>query len=91
MNKNGSWDHMLQFSNEPQENIYYMPLSVYGSKSEECPFSHILMVNIRRDNGNCSINDRTFTLRENGDVKKAEIKDEAELKAILKKYFDISI
>ena len=91
MNKTGGWEPMIQFSNEPQENIYYMPLSVYGSKSENCPFSHILMVNIRRNNGSCSINDRTFTLRENGNVEKTEIKNEAELKEKLKKYFDISV
>ena len=91
MDKNGSWNHMLQFSLEPQENIYFMPLSAYGSLSKECPFTYILMVNMRTPTGSCSINDRTFTLRENGQVTRTEIKDDAELKSILKKYYDISV
>ena len=91
MDKEGTWNHMLMFSLEPQENVYFMPLSAYGSLSKDCPFSHILMVNMRTPTGSCSINDRTFTLRKNGSAERVEIKSEDELKEILRKHFDISV
>lgn len=83
----GEWQDVLQFYTMPQENIDFVALNEFFSTSPCSHFTQIAHMNIRTEEGSCSIVDDTFTRHTAEGTERRKITSQGEFFRILREYF----
>lgn len=87
----GVCEDVLEFYTMPQENVDFIALNEYCSKSEASVFTQRYFVNVRTPSGSKSILGDTFICVEHGETVQRMIADKDDLRQILSCHFGISI
>ncbi len=87
----GVREDILEFYTMPQEDVDFLALNGYCSKSPASVFTQKTFINVRTASGSKSILRDTFTCVEHGETVQRVIRDEEEFYQILRCHFGISI
>ncbi len=86
----GTYEDVLEFNTMPQENVDFITMNEYCSKSEESVFTQKYFLNVRTPAGSKSILGDVFTCVEHGQTKQESITSQEQFEQILEEHFHLT-